>query len=91
MSNEDFGPNKPHSTHTRPGVGNYFTRRARFGKTVEAAGRTLMGKQGEDHFFGDRGLRTNVISKIRGFHLFFLFQFCTVEAYFLKITAIHDL
>ena len=32
------------------GVGNYFTRRARFGKTVEAAGRTLIGKQGEDFF-----------------------------------------
>ena len=31
-----------------PGVGNYFTRRARFGKTVEAAGRTLIGKQGEE-------------------------------------------
>ena len=27
-----------------------FTRRARFGKTVEAAGRTLIGKQGEDIF-----------------------------------------
>ena len=34
-----------------PGVGNYFTRRARFGKTVKAAGRTLIGKQGEDLSF----------------------------------------
>ena len=37
--------------HSTAGVGNYFTRRARFGKTVEAAGRTLIGKQGEDLFF----------------------------------------
>ena len=36
---------------SRPGVGKLFTRRARFGKTVEAAGRTLIGKQGEDLFF----------------------------------------
>ena len=33
------------------GVGKLFTRRARFGKTVEAADRTLIGKQGEDLFF----------------------------------------
>ena len=44
-------------------MGNHFTRRARFGKTVEAAGRTLIGKQGEElFFFGDHGPRTNVIS-----------------------------
>ena len=34
-----------------PRGGNYFTRRARFGKTVEAVGGTLIGKQGEDLFF----------------------------------------
>ena len=34
-----------------PEVGKLFTRRARFGKTVEAAGRTLIGKPGEDLFF----------------------------------------
>ena len=39
---------KPRST---AGVGNYFTRRAKFGKTVEAAGRMLIEKQGEDLFF----------------------------------------
>ena len=69
-------------------MGNYFTRRARFGKTVEAAGRTLIGKQGEDLFFleitvriifGDHGLSLKITV--------FLFQFCTVEAYCLKITA----
>ena len=32
-------------------MGKLFTRRARFGKTVEAAGRTLTGKQGEVLFF----------------------------------------
>ena len=48
-----------------------FHTKARFGKTVEAAGRTLIGKQGEDLFFGDHGPRTNVISKIRSFHLVF--------------------
>ena len=30
--------------------GQAFTRRARFGKTVEAAGHALIGKQGEDFF-----------------------------------------
>ena len=39
------------SVPSKPGVGNYFTQRARFGKIVEAAGRTLIGKQGEDLFF----------------------------------------
>ena len=33
-----------------PGVGKLFTRRVRFGKTVEATGRTLIKKQGEDLF-----------------------------------------
>ena len=44
-------------------MGELFTRRARFGKTIEAAGRTLIGKHGEDLFFADHGPRTNVISK----------------------------
>ena len=38
------------SLQPRSGVGKFFTRRARFGKTVEGAGRTLIGKQGEDFF-----------------------------------------
>ena len=39
------------TTHRpRTGMDNYFTRRARFGKTVAAAGRTLIGKKGEDLF-----------------------------------------
>ena len=33
-----------------PVVGKLFTRRARFGKTAKAAGRTLIGKQEEDFF-----------------------------------------
>ena len=66
------------------GVGNYFARRARFGKTVEDAGRTLIGKQGEDLFWGDHGLRTNVISKIRGFHLVFYSNFATLRLIFCK-------
>ena len=74
------------------GVGNYFTRRARFGKTVEAAGRTLIGKQDEDLFFFWRS-RSTYDCDLQNKRLSprFLFQFCTVEAYFLKITAIHDL
>ena len=54
------------------GVGNYFARRARFGKTVEAAARTLIGKQGVDLFLGDHGPRTNVISKIEASTSFFI-------------------
>ena len=39
------------TTHrSRTGVGKLFTRKARFGKTDEASGRTLIGKQGEDLF-----------------------------------------
>ena len=72
-------------------MGDYFTRRVRFGKTVEAAGRTLIGKQGEDLFFGDHGPRTNVISKIKGFHLVFYSNFAPLKLILLKITAIHDL
>ena len=74
-----------------PGVGKLFKRRARFGKTVDAAGRTLIGKQGENlfffFFFRDHGPRTNVISKIIDFHLVFLvflFHFCIVETYFFE-------
>ena len=73
------------------GVDKLFTRRARFGKTAEAAGCTLIGKQGEDLFLGDHGPRTNVISKIGDFHLVFFFNFAPLRLIFLKITAIHDL
>ena len=63
----------PHrKAESRAGVGKFFTRRARFGKIVEAAGRTLIGKQGEDFVFGDHSPSTNVISKLKGFHLVFL-------------------
>ena len=83
------------TTHrSRTGVGKLFTRRARFGKTVDTAGRTLIGKQGEDLFFfflGDHGPRTNVISKIKVFHLVFYSNFAPVKLIVLKITAIHDL
>ena len=76
-------------------MGKLFTRRARFGKTVEAAGRTLIGKQGEDLliflFFGDHSPRKNVIFKIHGFHLVFHFNFAPLRLIFLKITAIRDL
>ena len=75
----------------RAGVGKPFTRRARFGKTVEAAGRTLIGKLGEDFFFRDYGPRTNVISKMKGFHPVFDFNFASLRLLLLKITAIHDL
>ena len=82
----------------KAGVGKLFTRRARFGKTVEAAGRTLIGKQGEDlfiylfvFFFGDHSPRTNVISKIKDFHLVFHFNFAPLRLIVLKITAICDL
>ena len=71
------------------------TRKASFGKTVEASGRTLIGKQGEDlFFFGDNGPRTNVISKIRGSHLVFnvfYSNFAPLRLIFLKTTANHDL
>ena len=55
-------------------MGKLFTRRARFKETVDAAGRTLIRKQGEDFFsfFGDHGPRSNVISKVKGFRLVFL-------------------
>ena len=77
--------------HDRARVGKFFTRRARFGKTVEAAGSTLIGKQGEDSFFRDHDPRANVISKMRGFHLVFHSNFALLRLILLKITAIHDL
>ena len=66
------------------GVGNYFTRRARFGKTVEATGRMLIGKQDEDFFFffRDHGPRTKVISKIRDLHLVFYSNFAPLRLIF---------
>ena len=66
-------------------VGKLCTRRPKFGKTVEAAGRTLIGTQGEDLFsfiFGDRSPRTNVISTIKGFHLVFHFNFAPLRLIF---------
>ena len=39
-----------HSYSSRTGVDKLFIRRARFEKTVEAAVRTVIGKQGEDFF-----------------------------------------
>ena len=62
-------------------------------KTVEAAGRTLIGKQAEDFFFFFWRSRSMYECDLQNkrFSPRFLFQFCTVEAYFLKITAIHDL
>ena len=71
------------------GVGKLFTRTARIGKTDEAAGRTLIGKQ--EFFFGDHSQRANVISKIKDFHLVFHSNFAPLRLIFLKITAIHDL
>ena len=66
------------------GVDNYFTRRARFGKTVEAAGRTLIGKQGEDlSFWRSRSTYKSDLQNKR-FSPRFLFQFCTVEANFFE-------
>ena len=62
-------------------MGKLFTQRARFGKTVEAAGRTLIGKQGEDLFFRDHGPRTNVISKMKGFHLVFYSNFASLRLF----------
>ena len=71
-------------------MGKLFTQTAKFGKTVEAAGRTLSGKQGEDFFFRDHNSRTNMISKIKGFHLVFYSNFAPLRLILLKITAIHD-
>ena len=76
-------------------MGKLFIRGAKFGKIVEAAGRTLTGKQGENlYFIGDHGPRTDVICKIKGFHLVllvFLSKFAPLRLSFLKITAILDL
>ena len=71
-----------------PGGGGdkLFTRRARFGKIIEAAGRTLIGKQGEDLFLRLRSayechLQNKTFSpRVSPF----LIQFCTVEAYFFE-------
>ena len=74
-------------------VSKLFTQRAKFGKTVEAAGRTLIGKQGEDllFFFGYHSPRANVICKIKGFRLVFHFNFAPLRLILLKMTAIRDL
>ena len=72
-------------------MGKLFTRRARFGKTVEAAGRTLIWKQAEDFFFRNHGPRTAVIFNMKGFHLVFYSNFAPLRLILLIITAIHDL
>ena len=75
------------SHRSRTGVGKLFTRRARFAKTVEAAGRTLIGKQGEDLFFlRSRSTYKCDLQNKRFSPRFsrFLLQFCTVEAYFFE-------
>ena len=56
-----------------------FYTKGQIGKTVKAAGRTLIGKQGEDH-----NLRANVISKTRGFHLVLHFNFTPLRLIFFK-------
>ena len=53
-------------------------------KTVEVAGRRLIGKQGEDLFFGDHNARTNVISENRGFQLVFYSNFAPLRFIFWK-------
>ena len=72
---------------SRAGVGKFFTRRARFGKTVETAGRTLIGKQGEDFFFWRSQSTYECDFQTKRFSprfSRFLFQFCAVEAYILE-------
>ena len=66
------------------GVGKLFTRRARFGKTVEPAGRTLIGKQGEDLLFWRSQSTHECDLQNKRFSPRFLFHFCTVEAYFFE-------
>ena len=68
----------------KPGVGKLFTRRFRFGKTVEAAVRTLIEKQGEDLFFWRSRSTYECDLQNRRFSPRFLFQFCTVEANFFE-------
>ena len=65
-------------------MGKFLTRRAKFGKSVETVGRTLIGTQGEDFFFGDHSPGTNVISKVKGFHLVFHFNFAPLRLIFFK-------
>ena len=68
---------------SRAEVDKLFTRRARFGKTVEAVGRALIGKQDEDLFSllwrSHSSYECNLQNKKFSPH--FSFQFCTVEAY----------
>ena len=56
-------------------------------KTVDAAGRTLIGKLGEDLFslfFGRSRPTYECDLQSKRFSPRFLFQFCTVDAYFLE-------
>ena len=63
--------------------GQLFHTKGQIWKTVEAAGRTLIEKQGEDlFFFENHGPHTNVFSKIRGFHLLFYSNFAPLRLIF---------
>ena len=71
----------------RSGVGKFITRRARFGKTVETAGSTLSGKQGEDLFPGEIAVHVRMRSQNKRLSprfSRFLFQVCTVEVCFFE-------
>ena len=75
-------------------VGKLFTRRARFEKIVEAAGRTLIGKQGKDlSFWRSRSTLECDLPNIRFSPCFLVFysNFAPLRLIFLKITVIHDL
>ena len=94
-----YGTEWDHIEPYSPDVGKLVAQRARFGKTVEAAGRTLIEKRGEhlfmffSFFFRDHSSRANVISKMR-FSLRFLvfhFSFGPMRLIFLKIIAIRHL
>ena len=74
---------------TRAGMGKLFTRRARFGKTVEAAGHKLIGKQGEDLLLEITVHECD--NQNKRFHLVFFFNFVPLRLIFSKITAIRDL
>ena len=68
----------------RPGVGDYFTRKARFGKTVKPrAARWLKNKVKTFFFWRSRSTNECDLQNKR-FSPRFLFQFRTVKAYFFK-------
>ena len=65
-------------------MGKLFLQKAKFGKTVEAEGRTLIEKQGEDLFFWRLQSRYECDLQNKRFSPRFSFQFCIVGAYFFK-------